>query len=187
MLLVLSSLYFVRRDIFKLLADTPVRYREQYQAAEDTIKILSATKDHLQIVRSHVPSSNLHITSHFHNNNIYSYKSTDTRIQQFLKSALIPNTLYPNHTMKTTSWLIAALAAGVVAIPASNETGHISIIERRGHYGWVSSYAPTDPGCKAKWGGERPKIIGERCIPFSPITDNIGVWWGSVSLDCSLS
>lgn len=84
--------------------------------------------------------------------------------------------------MKIISVVFAVLSAGALAAPATNETEHISALEKRGHYGWVSSYAPDDAGCKGKWGGQRPKINGQKCAKFSPISDNIGVWWGSVSI-----
>ncbi|KAG6993919.1 hypothetical protein G7Y79_00049g084790 [Physcia stellaris] len=57
-------------------------------------------------------------------------------------------------------------------------TNFPSTLEERGHYGWLSSYAPTDRTCKGGWGGSRPKIMGD-CIPFTPVSDNVGINWGT--------
>ena len=83
--------------------------------------------------------------------------------------------------MKFTALLNAALSAGALALPATNETEDLSTLERRANYGWVSSYAPSDPNCKGGWGGGRPKIKGSGCVKFQPISDHVGINWGSVS------
>lgn len=54
-------------------------------------------------------------------------------------------------------------------------------LEKRANYGWLSSYAPGDRACKGGWGGDRPKIKGNGCVTFKPISPIVGIHHGSVS------
>ncbi|KAL8793405.1 MAG: hypothetical protein Q9195_003991 [Heterodermia aff. obscurata] len=60
-----------------------------------------------------------------------------------------------------------------------NETS--SELEKRSSYGWIASYQANDWNCKGKQIGLRPKV--HDCIPFAPLSDNVGISWGSWPLD----
>ena len=88
--------------------------------------------------------------------------------------------------MQLTTFLLAALSASTLttALPTLNSTdpfayndANESTLEKRGHYGWLSSYAMTDPLCEYGWGGARPKIR-DNCVKFDPISDRVGINWG---------
>ena len=63
-------------------------------------------------------------------------------------------------------------------VPA-NET---SSLDKRSSYGWLASYESNDWNCKGKQIGLRPKIHSD-CIPFAPLSDNVGISWGSWPLN----
>lgn len=98
--------------------------------------------------------------------------------------------------MQFTALLTALLGASTtaLALPTADTTEAPTIyttdesifnnttpLEKRAHYGWLSSYAPDDKECKGGWGGDRPKVEGNGCITFKPISHNIGIYHGSVS------
>lgn len=93
--------------------------------------------------------------------------------------------------MKLTTLLTALLTASTtaLALPTAEDTTPSDILfnnttpllEARANYGWLSSYAPGDKECKGGWGGDRPKVVGDGCITFKPVSHNIGIYHGSVS------
>jgi len=95
--------------------------------------------------------------------------------------------------MQLTTLLTALLGISTtaLALPTAEDTLSDSLfnnttpLEKRAHYGWLSSYAPDDKECKGGWGGDRPKVDGNGCITFKPISHNIGIYHGSVSSSSS--
>lgn len=61
-----------------------------------------------------------------------------------------------------------------------NET--TSDLEKRSHWGWIGSYQWNDWSCKGSLIGTRPKVDNNDCIAFSPVSDNVGIYWGSSPL-----
>ena len=51
-------------------------------------------------------------------------------------------------------------------------------LESRGHYGWVTSFANSDPLCRGGYGGARPKIKSS-CVEFHPLQNVVKIDWGT--------
>ena len=91
--------------------------------------------------------------------------------------------------MQLTTLLTALLGISTtaLALPTAEDTLSDSLfnnttpLEKRANYGWLSSYAPGDRACKGGWGGDRPKIKGNGCVTFKPISPIVGIHHGSVS------
>ena len=47
-------------------------------------------------------------------------------------------------------------------------------LEKRGHYGWIASFATKDHGCKGGYAEPRPKIHS-KCITFHPVQSRVKV------------
>ena len=69
---------------------------------------------------------------------------------------------------------MAVLSAGALALPAINEI--FSTLEKRSTWPWISSFQHGD--CTKSHVGTRPKIH-DNCLDFSPVTDNVGIYWGT--------
>lgn len=113
--------------------------------------------------------------------------------------------------MQLTTLLVAALSASTLTIaaptaaPTFNGTDPFAYnaemeggIEKRGTYGWLSSYRMTgktivlakhfrstqytnlalDPFCGFGYAGARPKIQ-DGCVPFVPVQGRVGINWGT--------
>ena len=93
--------------------------------------------------------------------------------------------------MQITTVLFTLLSACALALPTHHHSAPPSIftnftddipedvptaLEKRAHYGWLASY--SDSHCKGSYAGPRPKIHGE-CIRFAPISDAVGINWGT--------
>lgn len=87
--------------------------------------------------------------------------------------------------MQLLTLLLVALGATSCASPVdtaevdfngttSSTTEHH--LEKRGTYGWISSYATMDFNCRGGYAGARPQIKGD-CVNFTPVKGggNIGV------------
>lgn len=97
--------------------------------------------------------------------------------------------------MQLTTYLLVALAASTTALPGTvpepataniadyeptpedaaifNQT--LPELEKRGHYGWITSFANTDPQCKGGYAGARPKVKGKKCVKFHPVQHRVKV------------
>ena len=86
------------------------------------------------------------------------------------------------------SFLLATVAITAAAPIVEEDTTDVfnattqQLLEKRAHYGWISSFAPDDTDCKRGWAPPRPKLIGDRCIKYHPYGPNVGIHWGSVCL-----
>ncbi|KAG7001518.1 hypothetical protein G7Y79_00031g066330 [Physcia stellaris] len=88
--------------------------------------------------------------------------------------------------MQLTTLIVAALSASrlTIAAPTFNGTDPFAYheeleggIEKRGSYGWLSSFQLFDFTCGGGWGGSRPKIQ-DSCVIFSPVSRRVGINWG---------
>ena len=124
------------------------------------------------------------------------YLTIYTRTQFHSKTATITTYTPATAIMQLTSLLTALLGVSTtaLALPTADTTeapttyttdeslfNNTIPLEKRAHHGWLSSYAPNDKECKGGWGGDRPKVEGNGCITFKPVSHNIGIYHGSVS------
>ena len=78
----------------------------------------------------------------------------------------------------STILLPLALSAAALAAPSTNTTTPFPLT-KRATYGWLSSYAPDDTTCKGfYYKPARPKVYAD-CLKFSPVSDNVGINWGT--------
>ena len=76
-------------------------------------------------------------------------------------------------------YFILSMSAGALALPTNNSS---SLLEKRGNYGWITTYAPNDKGCHGGYDTRsRPKLDGT-CQIWEPSTNNIGVNFGTYPL-----
>ncbi|KAL8832827.1 MAG: hypothetical protein Q9191_000011 [Dirinaria sp. TL-2023a] len=89
--------------------------------------------------------------------------------------------------MQFRSFVVLALSTISLALPAEvtneydspfNQSLVEQTLEKRATNGWITSYADSDPQCKAGYALPRPKVHSD-CITFHPTQQTIGINWGT--------
>ena len=79
-----------------------------------------------------------------------------------------------------TPTLLLSAGALALALPTSTSTFNTTTLSKRGNYGWITTYAPTDPHCMGGYDSRsRPKLKGDDCMIWSPSSEHIGVNFGT--------